>query len=224
MWKELRKVWSGDNLLEDGWKQSYEMLQIDHDMFLEAVHILRENDEVELRRNIRIKDKQVNKYERDVRRKVLTHLSVSGTSELAAGLVLVTIIIDIERIGDYTKNIVDLVDVYKKPLHGGIHNDILNKIEAAIKELFSKTQTCVVKSDPEEALRLLTEYEWINQSCDREIYHIIQEKDPDLEPGRAAALALYFRYLKRINSHLRNIVSSVVNPFDRIGYKPKPTE
>ena len=31
----------------------------------------------------------------------------------------------------------------------------------------------------------------------------------------------YFRYLKRINAHLRNIISSVINPYDRIGYKPK---
>jgi hypothetical protein len=35
------------------------------------------------------------------------------------------------------------------------------------------------------------------------------------------SLAMYFRWLKRINSHLRNITTSVVNPFDRIGFEPK---
>ena len=50
---------------------------------------------------------------------------------------------------------------------------------------------------------------------------LILEKDKTLKPGDAVALALYFRWLKRTNAHLRNITTSVVNPFDRIGYQPK---
>ena len=44
--------------------------------------------------------------------------------------------------------------------------------------------------------------------------------------GDAVVLALYVRYLKRIESHLNNIVSSVVNPFPRIGFgsKSRPGE
>ena len=34
----------------------------------------------------------------------------------------------------------------------------------------------------------------------------------------AAAVALYARYLKRISAHCRNLISSIVNPFERIGY------
>jgi hypothetical protein len=30
---------------------------------------------------------------------------------------------------------------------------------------------------------------------------------------------LYLRYLKRVSAHLKNIASSVVNPFDRIGFR-----
>ncbi len=43
----------------------------------------------------------------------------------------------------------------------------------------------------------------------------------NLSVGSAVTLALYFRSLKRINGHLRNITTSVVNPFHRIGFKPK---
>ena len=50
----------------------------------------------------------INAYEREVRRKVFTHLAVTGERDLHAGLVLVSVVIDIERIGDYTKNIVEL--------------------------------------------------------------------------------------------------------------------
>jgi len=34
-------------------------------------------------------------------------------------------------------------------------------------------------------------------------------------------VSLYARFLKRIASHSRNIVTSVVNPFHRIGYREK---
>ena len=40
------------------------------------------------------KDKLINKYERDIRRKVITHLTVQGNESIAAGLVLSTVIVD----------------------------------------------------------------------------------------------------------------------------------
>tara|TARA_Y100000588_G_scaffold1576_1_gene2313 strand:+ start:2478 stop:2618 length:141 start_codon:yes stop_codon:yes gene_type:complete len=40
------------------------------------------------------------------------------------------------------------------------------------------------------------------------------------EPHRAA-VALYTRYLKRIGSHSRNITTSIVSSFHRIGYPEK---
>ena len=40
-----------------------------------------------------------------------------------------------------------------------------------------------------------------------------------MSSGDAVAVALYVRYLKRVAAHLLNILSSVVNPFERIGYR-----
>jgi len=50
---------------------------------------------------------------------------------------------------------------------------------------------------------------------------LINEEDKNIRSGDAVSLAMYFRWLKRINSHLRNIMTSVVNPFDRVGFEPK---
>ena len=41
------------------------------------------------------------------------------------------------------------------------------------------------------------------------------------QAGRAVTAALYLRYLKRVSAHLKNVATSVVNPFYRIGYKEK---
>ena len=37
--------------------------------------------------------------------------------------------------------------------------------------------------------------------------------------AKTAAVVLYSRYLKRIGAHLKNITTTVINPFDSIGYK-----
>ena len=53
------------------------------------------------------------------------------------------------------------------------------------------------------------------------IIQLVNEKIKNLSPGEYATLALYTRYLKRTSAHLTNIASSIVNPFHRIGFKPK---
>ena len=75
--------------------------------------------------------------------------------------------------------------------------------------------------DKELAIVLLDKYSWINQACDDCLEALVKEEDKNISAGDAVALSLYSRQLKRINSHLRNITTSVVNPFDRIGFNPK---
>ena len=108
MWRRLIHTWRSSSLLMQAWDESYEMLNIDQQMFREAVRVLRESDDDQVNQEIRKLDVKVNKYERDVRRKVMTHCTLVGASELPSGMVLVSIVIDIERIGDYCKNILDL--------------------------------------------------------------------------------------------------------------------
>lgn len=221
MWQELLKIWKSDNLMQQAWNTSHEMIEITHEMFLESMKALREKDHGQVNKEIRAKDKKINKYEREVRRDVLTHLAVQGSSDLPAGLILITTIIDIERIGDYTKNIAELVDAHEDTLNAGKYEQDLAKVESAIKNVFQKTIDCIKESEKDTALELLSDYKWVNIECDKNLTQIIKQKDKNINSGTAAALAIYFRYLKRIHSHLRNIISSVVNPFDRIGYKVK---
>ncbi|MBN2029064.1 PhoU domain-containing protein [bacterium] len=220
MWRNLIKMWKSDNLLDQAWKQSFEMLDITHEMFLEAIRSLRESDDSIIKKEIRDKDKIVNQYEQEVRRKVMTHCALQGPNELPGGLVLVSIVIDIERIGDYTKNIVELAMAHPRKLDGGLFEPSLKKIEEAVKDNFIRTKACIESSDVKAAMKLLKEYEYVNPECNQRSIELVQEKDKKLTIGDAATLALYFRWLKRVNSHLRNITTSIVNPFDRIGFNP----
>jgi phosphate uptake regulator len=64
------------------------------------------------------------------------------------------------------------------------------------------------------------DYKKTATTCDSALNNILKMKDEKIGKDHIA-LALLLRYLKRINAHLKNIASSVVNPFHRIGYKVK---
>lgn len=228
MWKNLLHIWSEDSLLKDSWQQSIKMLTISYDMLSTAIEVLRcESDKKNIKKTIRKiheKDHVINAYLQEVRQKVLTHLAVHGKADLASGLVLLVIIIDIERIGDFSKNIVDLVELHPKQLDGSKFESALKKIEEAVKINFKNTKDCLEECDESGARDLLNEYSWVNSLCEKNLKFLVKEKDRKISSGDAAALALYFRWLKRINSHLRNILTSLINPYDRIGFKPNAEE
>ena len=91
----------------------------------------------------------------------------------------------------------------------------------AVQENFEKTIEAFKNSDEELGLAIMKDYKWISKASDAILMSLMKNEDTDLKAGSAVAMALYIRQLKRINAHLINIASSVVNPFHRIGFKPK---
>jgi len=221
MYRKFLELFGKENLLDQAIETTIKMLETDREMYLASVKSLRHRDNSDLPFDIFEKDKEINKYERKVRRNVLTHLTVSGTHNIVPGLVLVSIVIDVERIGDYTKNIIELAMTHPKKLDGGIFEDDLKEIEQVVGERFNKITDIIADMDIAKARSIMSEHRNISSTCDRIMKDIISEKDKSLGPGDATVLALYFRYLKRIAAHLTNISSSIVNPFPRIGFRPK---
>jgi phosphate transport system protein len=221
MFRKLLSIFRKDTLMNRAYQRSFEMLDITLSMYEQARESLRKRDDNEVDLQIKETDKKVNSYEREVRRMVFNHLAVQGTADLPSGLALICIIIDIERIGDYAKNMVELALDHPGKLHGGEFEDEIVQLEEALKDIFVQAKKCFEEEDADMALKLLEKYAWVNDVCDRILVDVVKEKDENIRPGDAAALVLYTRWLKRINSHLRNITTSVVNPFDRIGFEPK---
>jgi phosphate transport system protein len=222
MFESLTSMFRKENLIQLALDECHEMLELDWQMFQASVESLRRSDSNQVTIDIRDMDKRVNKYERDVRRKVITHLSVIG-DDVSAGLVVVSVVVDIERIGDYTKNIYELAEKHPNRLGGGSVEDRLASVEKRTGDLFQRTAKAFMDGNESEARKVMTEYkEELSSDCESIITDIVSGKVTDLSSGNAAAVALYARYLKRIGSHLRTIVTSVVNPFPRIGYKEKP--
>jgi len=219
MFKQIFEIFKSNSLYEQALEECHEMLDIDLTMFKASINSLRKSDSSDIDIDIFAMDKKINEFERDVRRKVMTHLAVGGKEDIGSGLVLVSVVIDIERIGDYTKNIYDLAVNHPKKLNGGSAEDRLNDIEKISFKLFEDTIVAFKDQDIEKARGLMGYYkENISSQSDAITHDVILGKIADLDTKSATAVSLYARYLKRISAHSRNLISSIVNPFEKIGY------
>jgi len=218
MFKELMKIFKKETLLDEALRQSQVMLRESQKMYLAAVKSLRHTNSGKLEIDIYEKDKEINRFEQEVRKKVLTHLAISDRGDLTAGLVLTSIIIDVERIGDYTKNIVELAMNHPKRLNAGLFEPELQDIETNVTNMFGEVIEAFENSDVGRACHIIATHRPTTRKCDAMISRILREEDTTLSAGRAVATALYIRYLKRIDSHLMNIATGIANPFHRIGF------
>jgi phosphate uptake regulator len=160
-------------------------------------------------------DKQVNRTERMVRRELLVHGAVKH-AEIEQGLLLayMSVAKDIERIGDYCKNIWDLAAA-GVDLSGAADSELLRRHATETREVLGAGRTAFSSQDQKAVHGLIPRLE-VNAA---EHDDIVMGYVNSAEPGRIVVpRALYFRFLKRISSHLANVLSSVVMPLDRIDF------
>ena len=221
MFEKFKELFSSENLLDSAFKTTLTMMEFDYKMYDAARKTLRESDTDELPFDVRKTDRKINKFERQVRRQVITHLTISGTQNLAPGLALVSIVIDVERIGDYTKNIVGLAALHKHRLHGGAYEQVLQEIEAVNEESFTKVIRILKTQDKRAAREVMQLEEDTAKKAESINDDLVRGVDKTLSTADAVTVSMYARFLKRINAHLTNIASSTVNPFPRIGFREK---
>ena len=221
VFKDLVTIWNSEDSLSQAWTSSNEMLHLSHEMFTDSVKALRSGEKNKVIKSIKLRDEEINQYHRDIRKKVVTHYSVSkDVTNINSGLVLINMVVDIERVGDYTKNILDLAKYYPKKLKSEKISEDLRIIEQAVIERFQNTVKAVEEMDEIAAKELIKSYRSdLGKLSDNLVASSISG---DLEIGEehmASSMVLYARYLKRIGAHLKNITSVVINPFESIGYK-----
>ena len=223
---EILSVWRKEDLLSEAWEKSLEMLDLSHNMFVKAVKKSKKQESLSVLKQLKNRDKEINKYQREVRRKIITHFSLQNNiNDISSIMVLMNMVVDIERIGDYSKNILDLAIYYPERLNTKILHPELHEIEQVVKSRFDKTVDAIKTEDIELASKLIKGFKkQVTTASDRIVNNIISG-ELNLESGsESAAIVLYARYLKRIGSHLKNITTTVINPIDSIGYQLKDIE
>jgi phosphate uptake regulator len=91
-------------LVDIAFKKAIMMLELGQEMFCIITDSLVKDTEPEKAANIKRMDKEINQMHREINRQIFEHLSVYPDGELFPCLVLINVVKDSERIGDYNKN------------------------------------------------------------------------------------------------------------------------
>ena len=163
---------------------------------------------------VRRTDRQINVTEMEIRRELVVHASVHGGVDTPEVLVFMNMVKDLERIGDYNKNIFDLADegvsLAEAPDLGRLlgYRDELSSRIALMGELLTTR-------DEDRARAYITRGDELRREFDDRINELVHSTEPAVV---AVPRALLYRFLKRVTAHSLNVVSAVVMPVDRLDY------
>jgi phosphate transport system protein len=215
-----------DLFREDNWSNDLvdmimEMLDLGANMFDYTIGVLvqgePDNDPQHMVYN---RDQRINKLERKIRRRVVSHLSVKGSrAEVPSALIFMNVVKDGERIGDYVKNLHEVIEMMPDDPDRKLYQDNLAEPASSITEIFTLTRQAFLESDEELAGKVIKKAK--NQG--REFEEMIRTiTTSDLGTQDAVCLVLAFRFFKRVVAHMSNIASTVVMPVDMIDFYDEP--
>ena len=214
MFKQIFDVWKKENLLKQVLQSTEKMFRIVSQNFDVASEQL--IGKLEAKQDIYETDRQINELEREVRRKVLEHLSINPKQDLSSSLILITVVKDLERIGDYIKNIFELSYHYSKPLPKNTYTDVLIDLTSQMSKVLKDSVRVFNNADVKTAKEYYKFYRKVTEKTDHLIEALLEEKEITIR--EAVVYALFARYLKRISAHLANVLTTVINPFHQVGY------
>jgi phosphate uptake regulator len=212
MLHELLSIFRSDKPLASMGRNFAQMLRLTYEMTVEAGDIyFGETASPNERTQIYKRDVQVNKLERTIRKQVIAHLSLAGSSaSLPYCLLLMSLVKDVERLGDYAKNLSEVREYHPDPLPDDDIVGELREIRAGTESAFASTADVFASSDREQALDLTRE--------GREITHRCDVARSDYNARDATAVVMGTRFYKRIAAHVLNVLSSVVMPLHKLDY------
>ena len=221
IFREIVNLWKSEDLLSQAWDESYKMMMLSNEIFTQAIKYLREGENQDIIKALKKRDVEINIFQRDVRRKVVTHYAISqDIDDLPNGLVLLNMVVDVERVGDYTKNILDLALNHPNIIKSEEFSEDLYHVEQEVISRFSKTLEAIHTQDADVARSMMVSYKETLTSVSDDIVNGCISGEITLgDESKTVSLALYARYLKRIGAHLKNITTVLINPFDAVGYK-----
>ena len=169
---------------------------------------------------VRRTDRQINVTEMEIRRELVVHFSVHAGGDATEMLVFMNMIKDLERIGDYNKNIFDLAEEGVSFAEA----DDLERILGFRDEVSSRIALMgeiLTERDEERARASIARGDELRRELDALVSELVHSTGPALY---AVPRALLYRFLKRVTAHSLNVVSAVVMPVDRLDYFDEDVE
>jgi len=210
MLKKLFGLGRPSSLIEAAFRDVTTMLQQAGRMLDLSLAILLDNQEPKV--DLGRMDDVIDEAERMVRRSVLEHLNVSPRQDLVASLILASIVQEAERIGDFARGLPKIAALAKGPRVGPFAGE-LRALAVRVRALFEQCEEAFRAGDVEMARALAITHRELKTEL---ILYVDRIADSDLTADMALVYGTSATMLRRISSHLSNIVSTVIQPFDRI--------
>ncbi|MEJ2312567.1 MAG: PhoU domain-containing protein [Gemmatimonadales bacterium] len=217
MFRQLLSVFRDSKPLHAMGEDFAEMLQMTYDITVRAGQAYFTNaSSSEDRSYIYTQDVKINKLERKIRKAVVAHLSFpENTQSVPYCLALMSLVKDVERIGDYAKNVAEVRDFFAGPLPEDDQVAELQEIRSAVEEAFAATPEVFAQAQHERAMTIIHHGKNVGRRCDGLVMAIARSS---YDSATSAALVLGTRYYKRINAHILNVLTSVVMPLHKLDY------
>ncbi|MGB2824615.1 MAG: PhoU domain-containing protein [Phycisphaerae bacterium] len=165
------------------------------------------------------RDQQINRTEQRVREEIITHLAMGNQADLCACLVLMSVVKDAERIGDYCKNIFEVGKLFSREYTCPQFAKPLDDVRTSVEPLFQQTAKAFVDADRVLARNIVDSAGSLTRTCDMLIRQFLS-MDAEMHADEAVTYVLLARFYKRVAAHLGNIASSVISPVPMIDYRP----
>ncbi|MCD6393833.1 MAG: hypothetical protein J7M40_10025 [Planctomycetes bacterium] len=221
MFNNLLGFWRGKDFLTQVLGQFKEMLEGTETMFkLVCDTLFNHVENPALKDQIYEIDKRVNGLQKDIRKRIVEHLTLQPTLETSLCLLLMSVVKDAERLGDYAKNLYEVTGLLDEPINRELFAKYFNHLEDEVKELFTNTKEAFMESDNARAISSWDVETTMAKKLDETIEVIAAS---DLTVNQAVCYTLIARHFKRIMAHLVNIATSVVLPISDLDYYDEKT-
>ena len=217
MLRELLKIFRADEPLPTASQKFAQMLKLTQEMLLEASDIYWAKQWTPKQRTaLYKKDVKVNKLERKIRKLIIAHLTMDPSpTSIPYALLIMSLVKDVERLGDYAKNIAEVVDLQPEAMPDDDRVTELREIREAVETLIREAPDVFARGDEERATELTIEGRSVAKRCDEIVWDIA---DASYDGRTAVALTLGARFYKRIEGHLLNLLSGVIMPLHKLDY------
>lgn len=202
-------------LVRQAFENVCQMLDDGRTMFTAATGYLLDNEILDV--NLSEMDEEINEREHVLRRLVLGHLNVDPDRELVFCLKMLSIVQEAERIGDIAKSLAKVGRLAQRPRMDD-QVAALRVLRDRILLMFDEVNQGLIENDQVAARSLMKAHEGVKQEVTRYLEEVAT--GDGLTANQAVVYALAARLISRTSSHLANIASTVVSPFDRIRSAP----
>ena len=219
--KALLDAWRSGQVMRHMHNELLQMIEATEWMFRAVGEVLFEGrDPSELDEELYDTDRMVNKSEMNIRKEIVEHLAIRPRGDVPACLVLMSLVKDAERVGDYCKNLFEIRGLLGSPFPDDAMVKRMRQVHARVLETFKGTQSSLREGDETTARKIMAD----EKDLGREFENMVRDvAESDQSARSAVCRALYVRHTKRIHAHLCNIASGVVQPVHRIDYRTKRT-